>query len=330
MSLFRVPVPAFVFSVGLVWLLCCGLSPGAELPRLNTSVVYIGTVSKNQESCRVRLYFGDSGAFSLREELLLASGKLSGWEATGLWHQIRDGAFVQLSNNSGLYRLLNVGGTGNLYLGMQFSNGEQGTVILRPQKALPPEYEVSGLLRLKAGKLLLEDEDSGLSHPVLPGDTLAAFLKDSEPGDGAALPVRARVAEEPESGLPPALHVRDIQRIPTEKRRAVADLAGVFLENVAKKRWKLTKVGRDTPPFACQLFFLPGRGRHEGRVDCFDGSRQLSGGYTLWNGELTLSVPGAGEPLAGLLARVRAWKLAGEVLELWDGNMPLALLEAAP
>jgi hypothetical protein len=255
---------------GLLWALFCGQASGAELlPRMEGPAAYAGELSLERESYRAELRLGADGNFILHEELLLPGGKVSGWEHAGLWHQIRDGAFVQLSNAAGLYRLLNVGGGGNLYLSMRFSNGEQHSAVLRRRTA-----EIHG------------------------------------------------------SGISPALQERGIRSIPPEKKRASHDLAGVFLENAAGKRWKITRLGREAPPFAAVLRFIPGRGRHEGRVECFDGRNRLSGEYRLWNGELTLSVTGAAQPLDSLFSRARAWRLAGEVLELLDEKEPLALLEA--
>ena len=106
------------------------------------------------------------------------------------------------------------------------------------------------------------------------------------------------------------------------------DLAGVFLENVAGRAWQVTCLGGDAPAVVMRLRFEPGRDRREGRLECFDGSRHLAGTYTLWNAELSLSVPGGEEPLVTLLRQTRFWFLTGEVLELRGGQEePLALLE---
>lgn len=324
----RFPRTALFAVTGLLWALFCGqVSDAATLPRLEGPLGYAGELSLERESYRARLYLGPSGNFALHEELLLPGGKVSGWEQTGLWHQVRDGAFVQLSNAAGLYRLLNVGGGGNIYLGMQFSSGEQRTAVLRQYAAQPVEFFFSGLLRPQGKELLLEDQDSGLCYLAVPGEALAAFLADGLLAERSVLPVRARAVEVPGTGPLPALQLRDIRSIPPEKKRAARDLAADFLENVAGRTWQVTRLGNAAPTLALRLRFESGQGRREGRLEYFDGSRQLTGSYTVWNGELTLSAPGGEDPLAALLRRTRAWRLAGEVLELRDEQGFLAQLE---
>lgn len=327
MPAFRTLSLALVFVAGLTGALCGSQAGGARLPGLKAPLVYGGELAGDRELYRVSLYLSASMAFVLREEFVRPGGKSSGWERTGVWRQIRDDAFVQLSNASGLRRLLNVSASGNLYLGMQFSNGEQATVLLRPKPSTPPEYEISGFLRRRAGAPFLEDADSGLEYRLLPGNALEAFLNADAAEKDASAPVRARVAEAPESGIPPALHVRAMQRIPTKKQRGTPDPAGTFLEHVAGKHWKITRLGRESPSFMCVLRFIPGRGKHEGRVDCFDGERRLSGEYSLRHEAFTLSVADAAAPLNSLFSRTRSWRLVGEALELWDGKGPAAFLE---
>lgn len=327
MSMSRFPRATLLAVTGLLWALFCGQASGAVLPRLEGPAGYAGKLGLERENYRAELYLGPAGNFVLHEELLLPGGKVSGWEHTGFWRQVRGGAFVQLSNAAGLYRLLNVGGGGNLYLGMQFTNGEQRTAVLRRKAAAPVEFTFSGLLRPSDKETLLEDSDSGLTYRAVPGEALTAFLSGSQLAERSALPVQARAVEVPGSGLLPALQVRDIRSIPPEKKRASRDLAGVFLENVAGRVWQVTRLGDNAPAVVMRLRFEPGRDRREGRLEFFDGSRHLAGSYTLWNAELTLSAS-CEEPLNALLRRTRSWFLTGELLELRGGQEePLALLE---
>ena len=328
MPLPRQPFSALFILTGLLWTLCGEQAFGAKaLPHLEGPAWYAGELRLERESYHARLHLGPCGSFVLHEELVLSRGKVSGWEQTGTWHQIRGGAFVQLSSPSGLYRMLNVGSGGNIYLGAQFSSGELRTVVLRPCPAAPVAFSLSGLLRSQDKAVLLEDSASGLVYRSLPGETLTALLADSPLAEHGALPVRATVTTGSCSGSLPEVHVRDIQRIPPEKKRASRDLGVDFLKNVADGTWQSTRVGNGTPGDAFRLRFVPGRVRTEGRVECFDGSRWLTGSYTLWNAELSLSISDNKSPVAALLARVNAWRLAGEVLELRNGYERLALLE---
>ena len=106
---------------------------GANFPPLHDSMVYAGEFEHGEYIYSVLLVLGKDQKFLLKEHFALPNGKYSEWEATGKWHQIRKGAFLQLSNQDGLQRLVNVGGSGNLYLGMQWPAGSQITVILRPK-----------------------------------------------------------------------------------------------------------------------------------------------------------------------------------------------------
>lgn len=124
---------------GVAVILACAFfalpAKGAQLPFLRGPAAYAGEYGRADALRRVSLFLGTERNFLLREEMLAPDGAAETWESSGTWHQIRDNAFVQLSNNAFL-RLLAVGATGALYLGLHVQGGDDGakqaTVVLRP------------------------------------------------------------------------------------------------------------------------------------------------------------------------------------------------------
>jgi hypothetical protein len=175
---------------------------GAGFPALRTPAVYQGTYSGQGSGYRVLLYLGQAQEFVLCEEIPLPNGKVSAWEVTGTWRQIRDGALLHLTNNSHFSRILNVGGRGDLYLDTRLPAAGYVAVSLRRRAGadpLPPDHTVSGILRGAAEDFLLEDADSGVVYDILFDESVAAFVRDHASGDRAerekiCLPVRAGVA----------------------------------------------------------------------------------------------------------------------------------------
>lgn len=108
----------------------------AQLPLLHGPLVYSGDYERDGEEYRIFLYLGSQQNFlfieieSIKNNIIL--------KISGTWHQIRNGAFVQLSNNA-FQRLLTVGGKGVLYLGVQVPDEKEGSkhvpVVLLPQNS---------------------------------------------------------------------------------------------------------------------------------------------------------------------------------------------------
>lgn len=116
----------------VVLLTCCACRAGAvEFPCLEGPALYAGERAVGKKAVRVLLRLEASGDFILREETTCAVGGPSITETVGLWRQIRSGTLLQLSNAGGLSRTLNVGGTGDIYLGLNLPGGERVTVPLR-------------------------------------------------------------------------------------------------------------------------------------------------------------------------------------------------------
>lgn len=298
----------------------------AALPPLSAPVMYAARHSQENELYQVRLYLGASHEFVLHEELTLANGKVSGWDVTGRWHQIRGGTFLQLTNNSDFFRLVNVGGSGDLYLGMRLPAGKEIAVILRRTDETLEQYTMAGNLRLAGKDIFLEDVDSGMVYSVLPGKAVAAFYREHAAENQAALPVRATVTPAGSGASGPALHVHDIRSGPGKKwtARGTSDL---FSRLIAEKQWMVTRIGPDVPDMAYMLSFYPEKGEKNGRLEVFDGSIHRAGAYSLQGDGLSLSVETTDDRFAGLIRQTRSWRVTGEVLELWDERQVLASLE---
>lgn len=308
-----------------IMILTANPAAGAEIPLLEGPATYMGEHREENETRGVLLFLGKNSWFALRERVILPNGKVSLWETTGKWHQIRNGELVQLTNRQGFYRILNVGGSGDIYQGTQLTAGKPVVLVLRPATVDSPEYEISGVLRVAGTGLTLEDEDSGIAQSVLPGDAVDAFLQGRDPAsakDGFPVQVTAAISRDARD---PALRVREIKDIPAKKQPSY-DAAGYFLDTVAGSRWKLLRLGADEPP-PCVVSFRPDQGKQGGAMELFDGIRRTAGKYTLRGNDIAFSVAVKDARLAGLFRQTRSWELAGDVLELHGEKGLLALLE---
>lgn len=121
---------------------------GAQLPFLQGPLVYSGEYKTAGKTRRVFLYLSEEHSFLLWEKMAGSAGEVTVWECSGSWHQIRNGAFIQLSNDS-FRRLLAVGGSSVLYLGMQIpdekSGSKQMVVPLRPQNSALHAKEIRSI-----------------------------------------------------------------------------------------------------------------------------------------------------------------------------------------
>lgn len=301
-----------------------------ELPVLTPPVSYEGVYSRDNNNYQVFLHLGVAQGFVLREALTLPNGKVSSWEITGRWHQIRDNSFLQLTNKKGLYRIFNVGGSANLYLGMHLPTGRQITVPLYPVGTDSFEHAMSGILHNSEGRLVFENGDSGVVYGVLQNNSIKSFLKKHVPNE-IPPPMAVRVcgtAVVDQKGVP-ALRIKSIQSISEEKTWAAQNMPWYFLDAVAGNAWLITRIGMENPSSFYVISFLPEQGRKGGKLEIFDGSRHTAGTYFLQGARLTLNGETVDETLGALFQRTCSWQLSGEVLELWDEKQLLAILEKA-
>lgn len=294
----------------------------AEMPAISGPLAYQGKHGQEKDAYRVFLYLGKWGDFVLREEAELPNGKVSDWEITGKWHQIRNGTLLQLVNKTGYARTANVGGAGDLYFDVRLPAGERETITLRRCGYDFPAFTMSGTLRADGGGIFLRDAVSGVDHAVPKEKPVMDFLAGNRCRE--PVPVRAAVTPAKTPADRPALHIKAIQAIPALKQYGPKADASSFRESVCGARWRVVRIDQEIRTDAHTLFFSPPEGPG-GRVEVFDGLRIVSGIYALQNENMTLSVPGS--LLSGLASRVRSWDLVGEVLELRGEDRVLAVLE---
>lgn len=120
----------------------------AQLPLLQGPLVYSGNYEKDGEEFRIFLYLGSQHNFFFLEKKINSIKNNIISEISGTWHQIRNGAFVQLSNNA-FQHLLTVGGKGGLYLGVQVPDEKEGSkhvpVVLLPQNSALHAEEIRSI-----------------------------------------------------------------------------------------------------------------------------------------------------------------------------------------
>jgi hypothetical protein len=307
----------------------------AELPAMLARTHYVGEIRHEGGGYRAHLYFGLNGGFVLREDAELANGKVSGWETTGEWRQIRGRAFVQLTN-SAQRRLLTVGGEGALYLEARLPSGAQATVALTLREpgdnVRRLEFSLTGKLRLRQGKALITDDETGIVYQCEAGEASAQALVQGDDA-ASALPVHARlglVADAEPSPTAALLRLEPIQETRRWEAQAL-NPAEDFLRDIAGKPWMITRMGAEAPPRRLLVAFRPDRAKRSGTVELVDGGSRLRGNFALQGREISFSAPetrAMRKELARLLHETRTWRLVGEVLELWGEEGRLALLES--
>lgn len=313
--------------IGILFALSQSLALGAELPSLEGPATYAGEDSYEKETYRAFLYLGKTQGFVLREEVVLSNGKVATWEITGKWYQIRNGAFLQLINNSGQYRLLNVGGEGNLYLDTPMPSGKRVSMVLRLRSFASPEYTISGILRDVGKETTLEDLDSGIKYALLSTDAVALFLNNHMHNERREWYVRAKVTAPQDLETPFLLEIKHIQNIPPQKKWERRDTSQDFFDLVVGSQWRLTRIAEHPPSSLYVLSFKPVNGEEGGKLEIFANGRRAMGKYTLQGSDLSISTTGLNARLAALFQQTRSWRMTGEVLELWTENHVIALLE---
>lgn len=284
-------------------------------------VVYSGESSGH----RSFLYLGKKSDFFLHEEIVLFNGKISAWETTGKWYQIRGGAFVQLTNAKGFYRLINVGGDKDLYLDAHLSAAQKITVNLKEQPLIPLNFSISGRLHVDEDSFLLEDYDSGVFHSVTLDD-ISIFAKKCVSLEETGSHVRADVFFLPENNHENALRIKDIQCIQAKKQTNFHNTPHAFTEFATGIRWKFIK-NEYWAPNGAYFVFIPNNGKEDGILDVFDGERYETGSYSWLDHRLSLSIKVSDARFADLIKKIDSWQMTGEILELWGDNKILGVLE---
>ena len=295
------------------------------LPELQAPAVYKGEYAHKKGVYRVTLLLEDA-IFVLDEETTLSNGKKNTQQIRGKWHQIHDDALLQLTNRSGFYRRLNVGSAGNLYLGIPLASGKQGTVVLVQQQDAPPAtYALEGTLRLTLGGAVVLDMLSGTEHLLQGNNLLATFVKTLDGGKGSAPFVHVVVRQERKGKN--ALRVLELQRIAVPASRFLQSTPNGFQDGVAGIYWRLIRLEQRKALDRSVLLFKPAQGQATGQLELREGASLVTGTYALHDEALTLKMKEGHASLSRMLRRVKSWRMYGEVLELWDDNRQVFLLE---
>lgn len=133
----------YTITILIFNIFCCNVY-AAEIPKISPPALFTGSAHDDSLKISIVLYLDESQEFILQEEMVMSDGNISSWQITGTWYQIRDGAFIQLTNANGYYRLINVGGKGNLYVPSRSPDGTQITIPIQTQSAWLPQYTLDG------------------------------------------------------------------------------------------------------------------------------------------------------------------------------------------
>ena len=154
------------------WLIClCAAAPAlcgaVAFPVLEAPAVYSGGVESESVRYYATLLLNPDHLFILRERMMRADGRPSERTLTGAWFQVRDGSLLQLANRNGLDRVLNIGGSGSLYWGVQSPFPKYMNVTLRKGGEKFP-FAVMGTLTFGGSTAVLQDAATNKTYPLLP------------------------------------------------------------------------------------------------------------------------------------------------------------------
>lgn len=162
----------------------CAVAPvlcgAAAFPVLDAPAAYSGGVEESGTLYSMALRLKAGHRFILRERIIPPGGPPSVRTLTGSWFQIRQGSLLQLTNRNGFERVVNVGGEGILYCGVQAPFSRYMNVSLRKglDEAFP--YAMMGTLAFEGANAVLRDAATGDAYSLLNTPALAS-LRQEEP-----------------------------------------------------------------------------------------------------------------------------------------------------
>lgn len=293
-----------------------------DIPQIKAPVVFTGAF-QNSITHNIVLYLNEFHEFVLQEEVSLENGKVSLWQTTGIWYQIRNGAFIQLTNENGYERLVNVGGNGDLYLSTQSLHQGHITIPIYKENIAPPVYQLQGDLYISDKNIYLRNRENNISHIILPDNNINEFIESNKDKQESLLSIYADIEVVRDRGKTSVLRIRNIKRISEQKRLEIQESSGVLLDAITGYKWKMVDWNFGVQiPSGAYFFFLPG-----GNLDIFDGFTHVTGQYVLNGKKISLSASVKAPLFQTLLTQARSLKITGEVLELWGDNCILALFE---
>lgn len=154
------------------WLIfLCAAAPAlcgvVAFPVLEAPVIYSGGVESENVRYDATLILNPDHLFILRERMMRADGQPSERTLTGAWFQVKGGSLLQLTNRNGLDRVLNIGGSGSLYWGIQSPFPKYMNVTLRKGGEKFP-FAMMGTLTFGGSTAVLQDAATNKTYPLLP------------------------------------------------------------------------------------------------------------------------------------------------------------------
>lgn len=325
----------------------------AAFPDVALPGVYEGRANHESGTYAFVLQLQRGQGFVLQERVT-RNGKTEEQFRTGKWHQIRDNALLELSNLSGFFCSLNVGGTGNLYFGWPLPSAEYLALTLRPERSAVERsfsYPMTGVLYFgkseravpsakakeekgkdassdAADEAVLENRDSSLRHRI--SGAKVAALREQYRGRPVLVEARVRETDELARGVgeSPSLYLEEVSRSTEELPRSVQGTPTLFRDLVAGQLWESGTKAR------LRYTFIPGSDTRTGMLKLFDGAQEIRVPYALLDAGLAFAQAGleglraAGhEETAAKLAQVCEWRVEGHVLELRSKTHVVDILE---
>ncbi len=293
-------------------LFLCAVVPSqaAAFPVLRAPASYTGSVEAEGRRYTVALRLKADHRFVLSEEI---NGKAR--TLTGKWVQADGGAILHLVNRNGLDKVLNVGGTGKLYSGVQAPFEKYRNVVLEqaPEAAFP--YAIMGTLSLGASGAILTDSATGLPAPMTPDPQLDSLLSRGSP-------LFADMDVEEDGGFLRLVRIRSaVKEFPPLQENT----PNLFLQQIMPFRWQLSFGG-----YSLQCAFK------DGLLTATDGSLRVEIPYTLEGDRILFSpspksaavwdafgLSGAGSILKGSFV----WDFYDKILLLQGDETDLCVLE---
>lgn len=306
------------------WLISlCAAAPAlcgaAAFPVLEAPAVYSGEVRSEGACYDVTLFLKADHLFALRERMARTDGRSSERTLTGAWFQVEGGSLLQLANHNGLERILNIGGSGSLYWGVQSPFPSYMNVTLRKGGEAFP-FSVMGTLAFEGSVAMLRDTATNKAYPLLP-DARIERLR----GRGERLFVDADVEENGAS-----LRLLRLRSATDVIPRLPQDTPERFQRLVSGSHWAVTLDGRT---FQCT--FGKKKDAH-GLLDMIAVDMALQLSYELEADRIvfrpdkkTIRMMDAFglKTLMSTFNNVKKWEIHGNLLVFWGTNGLLCVLE---
>lgn len=294
---------------------------------------YKGQMIDENYDYSLELIFITPRNFVLHEEITLPNGKVNKESRTGVWHKILDGTIVQLTDNQGYYKLLNVGAKGNFYIGCQLPSGIQRTVTLLSQDCEQEiSFSLAGILCLSEEKAWLQDTKGDLIYP-LEYSKVKDFYKNNPTLQEMLHVVKLEVSLLTKKSSQYALQIKKIESRAIIQRHVVQANTVHFLELMTGYRWVLVKSGEEKLKLRYIFEFDDAKTLNGAGLNVFSAFDNVSGLYTTDNDNIKFTFQRLmlnnveTKYIIQKLEKVVSIRMYGVVLELWDDINCLLTLE---